>query len=108
MGWETLYVLTEQLGTMGSAIVSRMVDTEVVCAPFEAVNRNLYLAPSSMVPAGISRWNGLSPASTPPNVVATPEAETFENTVHQATNSNIQYYRKVKLYFIPEIEVFFI
>ena len=72
---------------MGSAIVSKMVDTEVVCAPFEAASRNLYLAPSSMVPAGISRWNGLSltpAAAVPPlNVVATPEAETWENTDYE-------------------------
>ena len=44
-------VLTEQLGTIGSTIVSKMVDTEVVCAfwPLAAVSLNLYLWRSAKV-----------------------------------------------------------
>ena len=75
---------------MGSAIVSKTVDTDAVCAPpgpLAAVSLNLYLAPCSMAPAGISRWNGLSltpAAAVPPlKVVATPEAETWENTDYE-------------------------
>ena len=54
---------------MGRAIVSKIVETDAVCAPAgplaAAVSLNLYFAPSSIVPAGISKWKGRSLTPVP-------------------------------------------